>query len=92
MSAMNERQALSARRWEARPRGDCKAKGLLGKCVAFWDLEGARFAIRAKVTSICGYLEHADQQGLVVEFVTGTPEWLGKIRHVHGDEWANYMS
>jgi len=45
---MNERQALTARRWEARPRGDCKAKGLLGKCVAFWDLEGERFAIRGE--------------------------------------------
>ncbi len=69
-----------------------RPKACWGNVWPFGIWRGERFAIRAKVTSICGYLEHADQQGLVVEFVTGTPEWLGKIRHVHGDEWANYMS
>ncbi|WP_312481990.1 MBL fold metallo-hydrolase RNA specificity domain-containing protein [Stutzerimonas nitrititolerans] len=84
---MNERQAPTVRQWEARPRGDCKAKGLLGKCAAFWRLDGKRFSIRAKVTSIGGYSAHADQQGLV-EFVTGLRQLPREIRMVHGDERA----
>jgi len=50
-------------------------------------LDGERFEIRAKVTSIGGYSAHADQKGLV-EFVTGMREWPTKIRVVHGEEEA----
>jgi len=48
------------------------------------DLDGERFDIRAKVTSIGGYSAHADQKGLV-EFVTGMREWPREIRVVHGE-------
>lgn len=51
------------------------------------DLDGERFDIRAKVTSIGGYSAHADQKGLV-EFVTGMREWPTKIGVVHGEEEA----
>ncbi|EXF43999.1 beta-lactamase domain-containing protein [Pseudomonas sp. BAY1663] len=51
------------------------------------DLDGERFDIRAKVTSIGGYSAHADQQGLV-EFVTGMREWPRDIRIVHGEREA----
>ena len=47
-------------------------------------LDGERFDIRAKVTSIGGYSAHADQKGLV-EFVTGMQEWPREIRVVHGE-------
>jgi len=50
-------------------------------------LDGKRFDIRARVTSIGGYSAHADQKGLV-EFVTGMREWPREIRVVHGDERA----
>jgi metallo-beta-lactamase family protein len=50
-------------------------------------LDGERFDIRAKVTSIGGYSAHADQKGLV-EFVTGTREWPREIRVVHGEPQA----
>ncbi len=48
------------------------------------DLDGERFDIRAKVTSIGGYSAHADQKGLV-EFVTGMQQWPTEIKVVHGD-------
>ncbi len=51
------------------------------------DLDGERFDIRAKVTSIGGYSAHADQQGLV-EFVTGMQQWPTEIRIVHGEPKA----
>lgn len=51
------------------------------------DLDGERFDIQAKVTSIGGYSAHADQKGLV-EFVTGMREWPTKIRIVHGEPSA----
>ena len=51
------------------------------------DLDGERFDIRAKVTSIGGYSAHADQKGLV-EFVTGMREWPTKIGVVHGEHGA----
>ncbi len=47
-------------------------------------LDGKRFDIRARVTSIGGYSAHADQKGLV-EFVTGMREWPREIRVVHGE-------
>ena len=53
------------------------------------DLDGERFDIRAKVTSIGGYSAHADQNGLV-EFVTGMREWSREIRVVHGEEGAKH--
>jgi len=53
------------------------------------DLDGERFDIRAKVTSIGGYSAHADQQGLV-EFVTGMREWPADIKVVHGAPCAQY--
>jgi len=49
------------------------------------DLDGERFDIRAKVTSIGGYSAHADQQGLV-EFVTGMRQWPREIRVVHDEK------
>ncbi len=51
------------------------------------DLDGERFDIRAKVTSIGGYSAHADQKELV-EFVTGMREWPTEIRIVHGERRA----
>jgi metallo-beta-lactamase family protein len=51
------------------------------------DLDGERFDIRAKVTSIGGYSAHADQKGLV-EFVTGMQQWPTNIRIVHGEQRA----
>jgi len=51
------------------------------------DLDGERFDIQAKVTSIGGYSAHADQKGLV-EFVTGMQPWPTEIRMVHGEEGA----
>lgn len=51
------------------------------------DLDGARFDIRASITSIGGYSAHADQKGLV-GFVTGMQEWPSEIRVVHGEEGA----
>lgn len=50
-------------------------------------LDGERFDIRARVTSIGGYSAHADQKGLV-EFVTGMREWPRDIRVVHGEDRA----
>jgi len=51
------------------------------------DLDGERFDIRARVTSIGGYSAHADQKGLV-EFVTGMRQWPTNIRIVHGEQRA----
>lgn len=51
------------------------------------DLDGERFDIQAKVTSIGGYSAHADQKGLV-EFVTGMQQWPTNIRIVHGERRA----
>lgn len=54
------------------------------------DLDGKRFDVRAKVTSIGGYSAHADQKGLV-GFATGMQEWPGEIRVirvVHGEKDA----
>ncbi len=51
------------------------------------DLDGERFDILAKVTSIGGYSAHADQQGLV-EFVTGMQQWPTDLRMVHGERRA----
>jgi len=51
------------------------------------DLDGERFDIQAKVTSIGGYSAHADQKGLV-EFVTGMQQWPTDIRIVHGEQRA----
>jgi len=51
------------------------------------DLDGERFDVQAKVTSIGGYSAHADQKGLV-EFVTGMREWPTDIRVVHGEQRA----
>lgn len=50
-------------------------------------MDGERFDIRAKVTSIGGYSAHADQKGLV-EFVTGMWQWPRVIRVVHGEPKA----
>jgi len=50
-------------------------------------LDGERFDIRARVTSIGGYSAHADQKGLV-EFVTGMRQWPTNIRIVHGEQRA----
>lgn len=50
-------------------------------------LDGERFEIRAKVTSIGGYSAHADQKDLV-EFVTGMQEWPRDVRVVHGEDRA----
>jgi len=51
------------------------------------ELDGERFDIRAKITSIGGYSAHADQQGLG-EFVTGMENWPADIRIVHGQREA----
>ncbi|MBE7373028.1 hypothetical protein IN820_00530 [Pseudomonas sp. AL-54] len=51
------------------------------------ELDGERFDIRAKLTSIGGYSAHADQQGLG-EFVTGMENWPTDIRIVHGEREA----
>jgi len=53
------------------------------------DLDGERFDIRAKATSIGGYSAHADQKGLV-EFVTGMQQWPTYIRIVHGEQQAKH--
>lgn len=46
------------------------------------DLE--QFSIHAGVTTIGGYIAHADQQGLV-DFVTGMNYWPAEVRLVHGE-------
>lgn len=51
------------------------------------DLDGERFDIRARITSVGGYSAHADQKGLV-EFVTGMRQWPAEIRLVHGEQQA----
>lgn len=53
------------------------------------DLDGERFDIRAKVTSIGGYSAHADQKGLMA-FVTGMQQWPTDIRIVHGERKAKH--
>ena len=47
-------------------------------------VDGKRFDIRLKVTSIGGYSAHADQKELV-EFVAGMPEWPDEIRVAQGE-------
>ncbi|WP_312447931.1 MBL fold metallo-hydrolase [Stutzerimonas nitrititolerans] len=71
-----------------------QAKGTPGHAIqqygprgGYVDLDGERFDIRAKVTSIGGYSAHADQKGLV-EFVTGMQQWPTEIRVVHGEQKA----
>ena len=71
-----------------------QAQGTIGQAIqqygpkgGYVDLDGQRFDIRARVTSIGGYSAHADQKGLV-EFVTGMREWPRDIRVVHGDKKA----
>ena len=71
-----------------------QAKGTPGHAIqqfgpkgGYVELDGERFDIRAKVTSISGYSAHADQKGLV-EFVTGMREWPEEIRVVHGEAHA----
>ncbi len=51
------------------------------------DLDGERFDILAKVTSIGGYSAHADQKGLV-DFVAGMQQWPTDLRIVHGERRA----
>ncbi|MFX1712310.1 MBL fold metallo-hydrolase [Stutzerimonas stutzeri] len=71
-----------------------QAKGTPGHAIqtygpkgGYVDLDGERFDIRARVTSIGGYSAHADQKGLV-EFVTGMRQWPTEIRVVHGEQKA----
>lgn len=71
-----------------------QAKGTPGHAIqqfgpkgGYVELDGERFDIRAKVTSIGGYSAHADQKGLV-DFVTGMREWPEEIRLVHGEPQA----
>ncbi len=71
-----------------------QAKGTPGHAIqqfgpkgGYVELDGERFDIRAKVTSIGGYSAHADQKGLVA-FVTGMREWPEEIRVVHGEAAA----
>jgi len=49
------------------------------------ELDGERYAIRAKAHRIGGYSAHADQQGLL-EFVTGMAQPPGEIVLVHGEQ------
>lgn len=46
-------------------------------------LDGQRFSICARVSSISGYSAHADQKDLV-NFVQRIPEWPSEVRLVHG--------
>nr|WP_272890421.1 MBL fold metallo-hydrolase [Stutzerimonas stutzeri] len=71
-----------------------QAKGTPGHAIqqfgpkgGYVELDGERFDIRSKVTSIGGYSAHADQKGLV-EFVTGMQDWPEDIRIVHGERRA----
>ena len=71
-----------------------QAKGTPGHAIqayapqgGYVNLDGERFDIRARVTSIGGYSAHADQKGLV-EFVTGMRQWPAEIRVVHGEQKA----
>ena len=71
-----------------------QARGTTGQAIqqygpkgGYVDLDGERFGIRARVTSIGGYSAHADQKGLV-EFVTGMQQWPTNIRIVHGEQRA----
>ena len=51
------------------------------------ELDGARYTIRAGVTSIGGYSAHADQTDLL-NFVRRMKQWPTTIRLVHGDREA----
>lgn len=50
-------------------------------------LDGERYDIRAGVTTISGYLAHADQQDLL-NFIKRMRQWPKEIRLVHGDNSA----
>jgi len=69
---------------EGTPGHQIQAYGPKGGYV---DLNGERFDIRARITSVGGYSAHADQKGLV-EFVTGMRQWPAEIRLVHGEQQA----
>ena len=73
-----------------------QAKGTPGHAIqtygpkgGYVDLDGARFDIRAGISSIGGYSAHADQNGLV-DFVTGMQQWPTEIRVVHGKDNAKH--
>lgn len=51
------------------------------------ELEGQRYAIRARVHQVGGYSAHAGQDDLL-RFVAGITEGPGEIRIVHGDPEA----
>ncbi|WP_075185469.1 MBL fold metallo-hydrolase RNA specificity domain-containing protein [Teredinibacter haidensis] len=51
------------------------------------DIEGKRYKIRARVTTIGGYSAHADQKDLL-NFVKRMRHWPSEIRIVHGDKPA----
>jgi metallo-beta-lactamase family protein len=71
-----------------------QARGTPGRAIqvhgpdgGYVELDGERYKVSAKVTTIGGYSAHADQQGLL-GFVTGMRHWPSDIRIVHGDAAA----
>lgn len=71
-----------------------QAQGTPGRAIqvhgpsgGYVELDGERYKIAAKVTTIGGYSAHADQKGLL-GFVTRMRHWPSDIRIVHGDAAA----
>lgn len=58
-----------------------------GPCGGWVELDGNRYAIRARIHQVGGYSAHAGQSDLV-EFVSGIPVPPREIRIVHGDPGA----
>lgn len=68
-----------------------QAEGTIGRQIqrfgpkgGFVEMDGQRYAIRARVHTMGGYSAHADQNGLV-RFITGMRHWPSEVRIVHGD-------
>jgi metallo-beta-lactamase family protein len=71
-----------------------QARGTPGRAIqvhgpggGYVELDGERYKVGAKITTIGGYSAHADQKGLL-GFVTRMRHWPSDIRIVHGDAAA----
>lgn len=58
-----------------------------GPSGGYVELDGERYTVGVKITTIGGYSAHADQKGLL-GFVTRMRHWPSDIRIVHGDATA----
>ena len=68
-----------------------QAQGTAGRAIQMYgprggyvSLDGGRYKIGAKISTIGGYSAHADQKGLL-GFVTGMRGWPTQVRIVHGE-------